>query len=686
MKLNFHQMKVLNIYFWTLSVAWKRAADASKSTLIGRSLPTKPDPVKIFDLYTGNLDDEARVSGGHHFSRHLSSTKSVKNSKSGKTKAGKKSKSKSGSQVTLKSGKGKSKSKKSSSVDETKELYSEFDKCKTKIQSMTEEAKQNVERNRARYSVEEKNTRMGPKKSRQQADDTIFFATCLNVAEKVCSLQDDLYFQHFLNVTSGECYAEESYQVRTFHEFEMGNYDNVMTKEELGYRLNNPDDFPCVEGDWYWKEDDDTLIKNNGCVNDPGVTDPKKRWCSTKTKPSKDKDGNPINLHVRYNIRYCNPEGFDLKWEELLSDYDTNNDGVFALEEVVPNLASGRAGIPAIECSLNPDEMCNGFFSFLSPNCYEWARSLPSYDDVLVRMLGSAAKDAYQINLPGDPIYDEENVLQEEGVGGYTWIRRVHFQPICNPTIITESICTASFLASLAAVFTGFDSGVLPYVPCIAGLRLECGASTNMYQFAVYEVLRGEHIGEHILAYMGTNGYLIQFTADADVAFGGGLIRYFAGGARGIYEEMNEMYGIKFITGHSLGGITAEMVTDTYGVKGASFGALGGYSPNPGRSLLTEGNYDDVVFDVIVHRYDNLVQAFSNQFDLLGLGIFGGTSNVALSCNIRWTTNDCNPINPASCHSSEDYARYCSSNYYTVRDGEFEKNPSFIDDFDSVSG
>jgi len=154
-----------------------------------------------------------------------------------------------------------------------------------------------------------------------------------------------------------------------------------------------------------------------------------------------------------------------------------------------------------------------------------------------------------------------------------------------------------------------------------------------------------------------------------------------------------------FITGHSLGGIIAEMVCSITGIKGASFAALGAFDPyakkdieeyidtvsddeiNSAREaynetlyemgytendvmaivdnteqirrdiaakkgyngLITETAHNDVEFEVVLNRYDVLAlgistQGFSTQ-GLWGHDRSGGAAcyHVARSCDLRWT-------------------------------------------------
>eukprot|EP00588_Corethron_pennatum_P013771 CAMPEP_0194271352 /NCGR_PEP_ID=MMETSP0169-20130528/5154_1 /TAXON_ID=218684 /ORGANISM="Corethron pennatum, Strain L29A3" /LENGTH=673 /DNA_ID=CAMNT_0039013679 /DNA_START=286 /DNA_END=2307 /DNA_ORIENTATION=+ len=672
-------MKALSVLLGILPFAKGQSNDASVVSPVGRSLPVTPDSINIINLFMDEFLEAREVSKRGRLLKNKSNKKktailsgsptAIKKPKTAKTNKSKKFKKSSGGEEEI-------------VTEEEKLLKSELAECSTKIEAMSQDT--------IEITIDMAN----------------YLNKCTHLAERLCSLQDDLYFQYLLNHTIGECYAEESYQVKTFHENELMPYDNVITKEELENKHLNKDDFPCVEGDWYSKTTDGMLVKNNGCVNEPGETDPKLQWCSTKTKKSTDENGNVIDLHVRYNYSYCHEKGFRRQFKKFLRLYDTNNNGVFELEEVVPNLSEsrrGRSGVPAVECSQTPDEECSGYFTYLNPNCYQWNRSLPSNDDVLVRILGAVAADSYAEGMPGNDAYAMRSTFVEgrdNFSGGGTWAERVHSSDICRPSVATGTLGLIQYLVShilsiavqialqvpLPVILMQNDAARTAY---ILALGLDCPDDKTLHGFSVYKILKGEHTDKYILALMGTNDSIlrsaagIQFPADLNTSRGGPIIRRVGAGAVAAYNYVvNDLnYDIEYVTGHSLGGLSAEMLTDAVGVKGASFAALGGYTANPFTNLMRIGNFDEVEFDVVLHESDTTSQLiFENLFDTLRLT--RRTSHIALSCNVRTLDFICSGL---SCHSSKDHARFCSSEYNTELDGTFSKNQDFIDNFDSVA-
>ena len=99
-------------------------------------------------------------------------------------------------------------------------------------------------------------------------------------------------------------------------------------------------------------------------------------------------------------------------------------------------------------------------------------------------------------------------------------------------------------------------------------------------QWATYTIEQGEHEGKTILAYMGTDfaGNFEQVLTDIwSVPTANYMMRNMADEAVEIAMGLDPVPD--FITGHSLGGIIAEMVCSETGIPGASFAALGAFDP-----------------------------------------------------------------------------------------------------------
>jgi hypothetical protein len=211
----------------------------------------------------------------------------------------------------------------------------------------------------------------------------------------------------------------------------------------------------------------------------------------------------------------------------------------------------------------------------------------------------------------------------------------------------------------------------------------------NALQWATYTINQGEHEGETILAIMGTEfnpfGFQEQIIADLwSVPMATDLIRNMADDAKNIALEQNATY----ITGHSLGGIIAEMVCSLTGIPGASFGAIGAFDPYSQddkdwvdaivsttdgiqqqldvmtnaflwlgfpvddvadlidsydgedlkdtlisleyNGLIDTTYHDGVKFEVVLNSYDALARA-------IGSADGSACSHIAQSCDVRWT-------------------------------------------------
>ena len=158
----------------------------------------------------------------------------------------------------------------------------------------------------------------------------------------------------------------------------------------------------------------------------------------------------------------------------------------------------------------------------------------------------------------------------------------------------------------------------------------------NAIQWATYTILQGEHQGKKILAYMGTDfSNFEQVAADIfSVPFATDLMRNMRDEAVAIANAESPDY----ITGHSLGGILAELVCSETGIPGASFAALGAFDPysqadqelgNTSYNGLVENNmHQNTAFEVVMNTYD-IASAIAS--------IDGSAcSHITSSCNVRW--------------------------------------------------
>ena len=158
----------------------------------------------------------------------------------------------------------------------------------------------------------------------------------------------------------------------------------------------------------------------------------------------------------------------------------------------------------------------------------------------------------------------------------------------------------------------------------------------NAIQWATYTILQGEHKDKKILSYMGTDfSNFEQVVADIfSVPFATDLMRNMRDEAVAIANAESPDY----ITGHSLGGILAELVCSETGIPGASFAALGAFDPysqadqelgNTSYNGLVENNmHQNTAFEVVMNTYD-IASAIAS--------IDGSAcSHITSSCNVRW--------------------------------------------------
>ena len=125
-------------------------------------------------------------------------------------------------------------------------------------------------------------------------------------------------------------------------------------------------------------------------------------------------------------------------------------------------------------------------------------------------------------------------------------------------------------------------------------------------QWATYNINQGPHKGKKILAYMGTDFSNVEQVA-ADIwstPMANNMIKTMANEAKEVAIKEKP----DFITGHSLGGLIAEMVCSMTGIPGASFAALGAFDPF---SVYDEAILDLVDLDSIP---ENVIEATRNEY------------------------------------------------------------------------
>jgi hypothetical protein len=158
----------------------------------------------------------------------------------------------------------------------------------------------------------------------------------------------------------------------------------------------------------------------------------------------------------------------------------------------------------------------------------------------------------------------------------------------------------------------------------------------NAIQWATYTILQGEHKDKKILSYMGTDfSNFEQVVADIfSVPFATDLMRNMRDEAVAIANAVSPDY----ITGHSLGGILAELVCSETGIPGASFAVLGAFDPfskadqesgnTSYNGLVKNSMHQDIAFVVVINNYDlaSVIASLDGR----------ACSHITSSCNVRW--------------------------------------------------
>lgn len=145
--------------------------------------------------------------------------------------------------------------------------------------------------------------------------------------------------------------------------------------------------------------------------------------------------------------------------------------------------------------------------------------------------------------------------------------------------------------AYVGPVVAGAGAMLMSRFLTAASVALECERvfaevtdGRDALQWATYQIQQGPYQGKTILSFMGTKlSNAEQVVADIwSVPLANGMMRNMTDDAVQIAQQVMEEVGGKenlFITGHSLGGIVAELTCSELGIQGASFGAIGAFDP-----------------------------------------------------------------------------------------------------------
>jgi len=401
-----------------------------------------------------------------------------------------------------------------------------------------------------------------------------------------------------------------------FGEVDANNDDYITLEEILTYFDSQTCEFP-------FKYTFDGVTKTyNNCTTDDdtfGLS-----WCSIKTLA----DG----THAKGFFKYCEESSNVAAWEDAVARLDADGDGKLAFGEAITNarrrrklLASPGAAGEEWNCNdcVVSEDCQNPVVKAIDGECRNYIKTEPLKDENLVRILGTAMADVYcdkeegnnyQPNIGGSLNY--LNCERKRG-GMDEWIERDDSTMVmvssnscffCNMFFIFYSSVDNIFIFQYP---TEKAASMLQYILCFAmvegfarkapvsvlaiyegltwvfpGLDVveQCVVMMNdsidgkdALQYATYTIKQGPYANKTILSFMGTDfSNVEQLYADIwSTPFASDMMTTMATEAADVANRLQP----DFVTGHSLGGIIAEMVCSMTGFKGASFGAIGAFDP-----------------------------------------------------------------------------------------------------------
>ena len=187
---------------------------------------------------------------------------------------------------------------------------------------------------------------------------------------------------------------------------------------------------------------------------------------------------------------------------------------------------------------------------------------------------------------------------------------------------VTGAVKTAA-TAYVGPVVAGAGALLMSRFLTAASVALECQRvfaevtdGRDALQWATYTIRQGPYQGKTILSFMGTDpSNAEQLVADLwSVPLANGMMRNMTDDAVQIAQQVIEEVEGKenlFITGHSLGGIVAELTCSELGIQGASFGAIGAFDPYS----LADAAIVDSIMDQIESNGDAEIDAINGYID-----------------------------------------------------------------------
>jgi len=519
-----------------------------------------------------------------------------------------------------------------------------------------------------------------------------------------------------------ECECRPTSRAKIYREVDMNNNDEVTLQELQEYFDNKTCVFPFK----YTFEGVET--EYNECTTvDDAFNFP---WCPVKL--------NLDRTHPEGFWKYCDKENNAAVFKDALDRLDTNGDGSLSFTEAVTN-ARLQTQVQS-ESSCNdciteiPDYCKNPVVNAMNSECRNFIKTIPLNDDELLRILADAMNDVYC----GDGVETGSGVVEDRGSYeqcalmrgtniGDQWLKQIKFHEYNKeesgdiPKLLGCAVLAASGGLTLAAkVWSGLKSVFGSEVDAsFCDILDTITDGRDAIQWAKYEILRGEHKGKTILAYMGTDLLNVeQVLADIySVPLATSLIDNMADDAVNVAIAENPDY----ITGHSLGGLIAEMVCTDTGIEGASFAALGAVDPfslseqsfgesletsvkDARRALRSRGyNENDIntIMDSInpsnefaKFEYNGLItgtqhnkkkfEVVMNKYDIPARALASADgshcSHISSSCDMRWLWFDRDSITGGNGdivaffgHSSNRYSYYTSTEFTTGWELESKK-------------
>eukprot|EP00751_Fragilariopsis_kerguelensis_P014946 CAMPEP_0170778130 /NCGR_PEP_ID=MMETSP0733-20121128/12205_1 /TAXON_ID=186038 /ORGANISM="Fragilariopsis kerguelensis, Strain L26-C5" /LENGTH=803 /DNA_ID=CAMNT_0011121489 /DNA_START=167 /DNA_END=2578 /DNA_ORIENTATION=- len=403
-----------------------------------------------------------------------------------------------------------------------------------------------------------------------------------------------------------ECECRPIDSAEIFEAFDVDNDDYITLKEVQNYFDSDPCEPSFIfDGITY------TSCTTAGDIND-------REWCSIRVLSD--------NTHAVGFYKYCNPDDNELAWEEALLEFDTDGDGILSFDEVIKQTKERRrrlqdsildfsqGGGNCNDCNVEDAQRClnNPIVATIDGECRNYIKTTPfdgsDDDEKLLQMLGAAMVDSYDNCADPSDLNYLACPTEREGMDG--WMTRTNLSPYPE----TDSSLVVLSCVAVAAAQTTIGSSAAMFLMNlfldVANVLLECGRIVNeltdgrdALQWGTYTINQGLYSGKTILAYMGTKPgmeNLEQVIADVwSVPLGNDMMRNMTDDAVAIALTVMEEVGGKenlFITGHSLGGIVAELVCSELGIEGASFGAIGAYDPF---SVADQEGLDSIIVGVV---------------------------------------------------------------------------------------